>query len=106
MMPLTLRNKKELVYDPTRQGKPGRLKRDDVNEPKTPSNATRVKRQQLKERAERRKITKANVPAAPPSPNLELMVPSETVANGSKPTCLAFGITEEERKVRYPDYFF
>jgi hypothetical protein len=49
----------------------------------------------------------ANVPAAPhSSPNLELMPPSETFANGSKPTCLAFGITEEERKVRYPDYFF
>jgi hypothetical protein len=99
-MPRTLRNGKVVVHDPTLLGRNGELSRKPLQDAENASGNTRWKRKKVESLRE----ALASVPPAPPSPTMG--VPETRVARGASPTCLAFGGTHEERKRRFPGFYF
>jgi hypothetical protein len=104
-MPLTLRSKKTVAYNPNLAGRAGRYsqpKDDSVLNGAT----TRSKRLKEHDSAERCSRIKLLVPTAPATPVKEDLLMLERATRGANPTCLHFGIDTDARRARYPDYFF
>ncbi len=104
-MPLTLRSKQSVPYNPNLAGRAGRYSEPNDDLPLNGAK-TRAKRRQEQDHAERRTRIKASTVHKPPvTPMKDELLKLELATRGSNPTCLHFGIDTDARRARYPDYF-
>ena len=104
-MPLTLRSKRTLPYNPNLAGRAGRCSQQK-DDSELHGTKTRAKRLQEDNNIERRSRIKLSVPTVPATPPKEELLELERAARGANPTCLHFGIDTAVRRARYPNYFF
>jgi hypothetical protein len=104
-MPLTLRSKRTLPYNPNLAGRAGRCSQQK-DDSELHGTKTRAKRLQEDNNIERRSRIKLSVPTVPATPPKDELLELERATRGANPTCLHFGIDIAVRRARYPNYFF